>query len=274
MRRLAQRVKELTRSQWLLRQSFLRKCARVRGLSERLKENAARGDARAIIEDVIECERSGKFKQKRALLHFVRDMLHSLRLSGVARQARGMRWHKSSKRIFAVLRKFGGARTQRFLHETLQAPHHRTVEREWAKDKMHFKPGANKEIFERIGLFYRDAKARLGITGIVLYEVSEDETTVPGASEYNQYCDSIVGFCGRKGPNHECDDCLGDDSPHCIVIGEGDDAYDIIERSWSENQLAGYLRCALNQLECTDVPTLSNALNPHTERVLLESAGS
>jgi len=84
MRRLAQRVKELTRSQWLLRQLFLRKCARVRGLSERLKENAARGDARAIIEDVIECERSGKFKQKRALLHFVRDMLHSLRLSAAA----------------------------------------------------------------------------------------------------------------------------------------------------------------------------------------------
>ena len=116
------RRKELTRSQWLLKQAFLRKCARVRTLAERLKENAARGDAKAIIEDVIECERSGKFRQKQALLRFVKDIIHSLRLSTVERQSRGMRWHKSSKRIFAVLRKFGGARTHRFLHETLQAP--------------------------------------------------------------------------------------------------------------------------------------------------------
>ena len=53
---------------------------------------------------------------------------------------------------------------------------------------------------------YAKIKAEKGITEKVGYELQKDESTVPGASEYNQRLDSIVGFCGRKGAGHECDD--------------------------------------------------------------------
>ena len=230
------KIDKLKRAFWLLRQSFLRKCTRVRQMVGRLKENATRGNVKALVDDLIYCERQGKFAQRQPLFNFIRDLIHCLRLSSVQRQSRQMRWSKSTKRIFGVLRKFGGARTHRFLHETLQAPDIRTVEREWARDKMRFTPGVHRELFEKVGLFYRDAKKMRGISGKVLYELSEDETTVPGASQYNQHLDSIVGFCGKRGPTHMCDECCS------VVIGDKDDAYEIIEGAWRDYQLAGYLR--------------------------------
>ena len=230
------KIDKLKRAFWLLRQSFLRKCTRVRQMVGRLEENATRGNVKALVDDLIYCERQGKFAQRQPLFNFIRDLIHCLRLSSVQRQSRQMRWSKSTKRIFGVLRKFGGARTHRFLHETLQAPDIRTVEREWARDKMRFTPGVHRELFEKVGLFYRDAKKMRGISGKVLYELSEDETTVPGASQYNQHLDSIVGFCGKRGPTHMCDECCS------VVIGDKDDAYEIIEGAWRDYQLAGYLR--------------------------------
>ena len=71
------------------------------------------------------------------------------------------------------------------------------------------------------------------------YEVQKDESTVPGASTYNQRLDSIVGYCGKKGDGHECDDEC------CIVIGDGDDAFKIIRDAHETQQLAGYLALAV-----------------------------
>ena len=49
-------------------------------------------------------------------------MLHALKLRDGpdGKRSRNMRWHASSKRIFAVLRKYGGPKTVRFMHETLE----------------------------------------------------------------------------------------------------------------------------------------------------------
>ena len=71
-------------------------------------------------------------------------------------------------------------------------------------EQVHFKPGPNPAIFEAIGNIYGNVKEKVGIKGPVYYELSEDETTVPGASQYNERLDSIVGFCGHRGPNHRC----------------------------------------------------------------------
>jgi hypothetical protein len=70
----------------------------------------------------------------------------------------------------------------------------------------------------------------------VAYELQEDETTVPGASEYNHRLDSLVGFCGDRGDGHQCSE------NGSIIIGDGDDAYEIIIANHHTQQLAGYLR--------------------------------
>ena len=100
-----------------------RKCSRVTNLLGRLKASAVEGDARAMIEDIIAIHRTGKFQQRVALFHFLRDLVHSLRLRDGAqgKRSKGMRWHTSTKRIFATLRTYGGPKTTRFLHETLEA---------------------------------------------------------------------------------------------------------------------------------------------------------
>ena len=253
MRALAAKVRELKSAVWLMRANYLRKCARVRKLEERLDEFASRGDVKALISDVISIERAGKWKERPALFEFIRDLVRSYKLRDGAegKHSKGMRWHTASKRIFCVLRKYGGPRTLRFLHETLETPAESTVKREWRKDKVHFCPGAQPSIFEAVGKVYAAIKQQLGIVGPVFYELSEDETTVPGASQYNQRLDSIVGFCGRKGPGHTCD------AKHCIVIGTGDDAYKIIENAWATQQLAGYLRLMVVNPLHDKLPSLS-----------------
>lgn len=64
---------------WLMRQSYLRKAARVRQLKERLNEQTLRGDVKALVADIIAIDKAGKFKQRQTLLHFLRDLVHSLR---------------------------------------------------------------------------------------------------------------------------------------------------------------------------------------------------
>ena len=218
MRALAAKVHQLRWAVWRLRAAYLSKCTRVRKLQERLDEFAGRGDVKAIISDIVKVERAGKWQQRPALFSFIRDLIHafSLRDGAEGKRSANMRWATSSKRIFAVMRKYGGPRTTRFWHETLEAPHDRVIRREWLKEKVHFDPTRPEAVFEFVGRIYASLKTRLGIKGPVLYELSEDETTVPGASQYNERLDSIVGFCGERGPNHCCDPSLS------IVIGDGD----------------------------------------------------
>ena len=55
---------------------------------------------------------------------------------------------------------------------------------------------------------------------------------MPGASEYNQRLDSLVGTCGDAGPCHECN------VEASIVVGDGDDANQKILDAHRTQQLA------------------------------------
>ena len=265
MRALRAKVLQLNSTVFLLQQSYSRKCRRVQTLLQRLKGFAVEGDAKGMINDIIAIERSGKFEQRVALLNFVRDMLHALKLRDGAhgKRSRNMRWHTSSKRIFAVLRKYGGPKTTRFMHETLEACDDKTTRTEWRRTKMHFDPGEVEVVVKRVGELYGALKKAKGIDGPVMYERSEDDTTVPGASEFNQRLDSLIGFCGplaRDGQPHVC-------NPHCsIVIGEGDDAYSIIEDAHTNYQLAGYLRVVVVNPLHEELPRLTIVVHAHCNR--------
>ena len=90
-----------------------------------------RGDAKLLIENIIACEKAGKFKQRATLYNFISDMVRSLKNRTDERGAhsRANRWHESSKRVFGALQEMGGPKVLRFLHETLEAPHEGTVRR-------------------------------------------------------------------------------------------------------------------------------------------------
>ena len=239
LRALVAQNRELKRRMWLLQQNYLRKAARVRSLLGRLKETAVRGDTKALVDDIVRIEAAGKWAQRATLFNFLKDLVGSLAKREDARgvHSRGMRWHASTKRVFATLLVQGGPKVLRFMHETLETPALSTVRKALRETKLHYKPGVSEELGAAIGEIYAKAKAAKGITEPIPYELQEDETTVPGASKYNQRLDSIVGTCGHKGPNHTCCDDGGS-----RVIGSGDDAYKIIEEHFETQQLAGYLR--------------------------------
>ena len=85
-----------------------------------------------------------------------------------------MRWHETSKRIFAVLLKQGGPKTWRFLHETLEAPAQSTVRALFRKDKVHYEAGVSDGVFEAVGRVYERMKAAAGIAEPVVYELQAD----------------------------------------------------------------------------------------------------
>ena len=176
--------------------------------------------------------------------------VHRLRDGDRGKHSRNMRWHESSKAIFAVLLKQGGPKTWRFLHETLEAPAESTVRAQFRKDKVHYETGVSDRLFEAVGKLYERAKAAANITEPVAYEIQADETTVPGASEYNQRLDSLVGTCGNKGEFHQCD------VDASVVIGEGDDAYEKILQAHRTQQLAGYLSIAIIVPLCKKLPSI------------------
>ena len=135
---------------------------------------------------------SGKLTQRKDLLNFIRDLVHSLKLRDGARgtHSKNMRWHESTKRIFDVIRKLGGPKTLRFINETLESPHERTVVRHWQQNKIDYTLGPDDvgwtRTWKEVAAIYEKMKADLTIQGPVLYELSEDETTVPTASQYNE----------------------------------------------------------------------------------------
>lgn len=120
----------------------------------------------------------GKLSQRKELLNFVRDLVKSLKLRDSARGARSknMRWHESTKRIFDVIMKLGGPKTLRFMHETLETPHERSVQRHWQKHKLDYTLGRGdadaswERIFREVGDIYQRMKTQLKIEGPVLYE--------------------------------------------------------------------------------------------------------
>jgi len=99
--------------------------SRVRSLTERVMESAARGDAGLLVADILELERDGTWQERKVLFNFVCDMVGSVALTDSETGERSMRtrWHPSTKRVFSVLQLMGGPKLNSFLHETLGATH-------------------------------------------------------------------------------------------------------------------------------------------------------
>ena len=96
----------------LARCALARSQKQVRSMRERMEASIISGDLRTFAADVRFCVDNGKFEGREPLLSFIKDVVHDLRLqSDEGKHSRGMRWHESTKRLLAVLKKFGGPRS-------------------------------------------------------------------------------------------------------------------------------------------------------------------
>ena len=153
MRSLAARVRLLRQQLFTLGVKYQYKCRRVRSLTERLSELTVRGDTKVLIDNIIACEKAGKFKARATLYNFIADLVRSLKLRADERGAnsRANRWHESSMRVYATLKEMGGPKVIRFLHETLESPSESTVRGQLRRDKINYEPGVKRDHFAAIG---------------------------------------------------------------------------------------------------------------------------
>ena len=80
--------------------------------------------------------------------------------------------------------------------------------------------GGYKQNIKTIAKLYKNAKDMMSLSTIpVLYIKAEDETAIIPRPEYKSDTDKVWGFCGRKGPDHICEESL------IVNVGDDDGAY-------------------------------------------------
>ena len=92
----------------------------------------------------------------------------------------------------------------------------------------------NDKYFEYLANVYTNIKSSKGIVGPVLVETAGDETVTISKVQWDLKSDECWGFCGKKGPSHECDPAF------VHVIGDEDDAYNRLQGAFKDNKIAGY----------------------------------
>ena len=111
-----------------VRRELTRSRASVITLERRLEERALTGDLASIAVDLQYLQTKDKLNGKAVAIKFVKDLVHQMRLG---KSSRNMRWAESSKRLMAVLKKWGGPRSLRLLRENVGGASDRTVGRTW-----------------------------------------------------------------------------------------------------------------------------------------------
>jgi hypothetical protein len=165
------------------------------------------------------------------LLNFIKDIVHATRLEkqdGTA--SKQMRWHESSKRMLAALKKFGGPRSFRLIRLNFAAPSDRTAGRCWNRDLFRYPIGLPievpvgktvspaDEVFAHLAELLKPKMALLQLKeGEKLpCQFSQDETPITSELTLSQHRDSVLGSCGWQGAEHVCCDhfhvVLGDDA--------------------------------------------------------------
>jgi hypothetical protein len=150
----------------------------------------------------------GCFEEKEPLLNFVTDMAKNL-ITIQTHEGRkdGKRFHTSTKLLFETLWKFGGPLSHNFLSENLVGPSLNTSKFLYRKDSFRYADRIDPSVSPHLLSIFVEKKEELGISGLIPFEASEDETKCISLAAWNRVTDEIEGFCGPKGDDanpHKC----------------------------------------------------------------------
>ncbi|MCO5594341.1 hypothetical protein L7F22_048371 [Adiantum nelumboides] len=81
-----------------------------------------------------------------------------------------------------------------------------------------------------------DAKSKHRITSLVPIIIVEDETTIKRRIRWNAKDNTLIGFCGIKGEQHQCS------SKNTIIVGEESQGYDKIVDAFQNHVVGSYAR--------------------------------
>jgi hypothetical protein len=118
-----------------------------RSLIERLEERALTGDLAGLAADLQYCQANDKLNGRAVMVSFITDIVKSWRLGA---GSKGMRWHESSKRLFAVLTKFGGPRSVRLLRANVGGVGESTIARCWSANLYRYPLGEDESVVRHV----------------------------------------------------------------------------------------------------------------------------
>ena len=192
----ARELREMKRKQFLLIASLAAQRARALSWRHRAREGAGRGDVRRVTDELTKADADGKFTGKKALWNFLTDLIHCAAAEPRKDGSRAaVRYHGTTHKFFAMLRKLGGPRTQRFITANFGGPDEQTTRRFFCERKHDFMPGFShvSEQATYLESVYKQKMAQLQISHNVVCEHSEDETNILQEARWNARRDGIAG---------------------------------------------------------------------------------
>lgn len=192
----AQELRSLKKQQFFLVSKLAASQASRMSWKARCRNAAGRGDVRRVTDELTKAYEDGKFEGKTALWNFLSDLIHCAASEPDKNGRRAtIRYHGSTHRFFAVLRKLGGPRTQRFITANFGRGDEQTSQRFWSVRKHRYMPGFSHadETATYLEQVYAVKKKELGITHPVLCELSEDETNPIEEARWNAGRNAVVG---------------------------------------------------------------------------------
>ena len=249
-----QKEKRLNESKvFFLKNENLRMRLQVRSQQEKLKEFAQRGSLKAVCFHLNKAANEGKLKDKTVLTSFLETVGHNLHVS-----SHGKRYQSSLQMFYEVILLWGGPRIANFVAMNMFGPEIHTIFR-WRKE--HTKPlilGLSEQNFIVMQEIYLNTmKNDLPRVPVL---IAEDETAVEGKIEYDQAKDAMLGFCGRQGIDHQCEDNVE------IVVGDGEHGYQQIVDAFQTYKIGTQARVMIINPLHPDMPKLPILMHPTCNR--------
>ena len=104
-----------------------------------------------------------------------------------------MRWSKYTSHIIQLMMKLGGARTIRMFRANVAAPHLRTLQRGFAKDRYDYKLGLDEVLMAFLSSLYASMMKKRNIVGPVPAELATDETAIVSQYSFSTAHHAVVG---------------------------------------------------------------------------------
>ncbi|GAQ92670.1 hypothetical protein KFL_010890010, partial [Klebsormidium nitens] len=214
LREFQKRCHSLRQEAFYLNSSLTRLRKSVVSVSGKVEEALHSGDPSQLAEMVRRACDLGAFSGRTQLYNFLLDLAKNLvSVTKHDGDARGKRYHKSTVLMFETLARFGGPLAHNFASLNLLGPVLNTSLAQYRKEAFHFPPVLCELPFEQAAKVLSAHKQRLGISGHVPIECSEDETASIRLATWHRASDTIVGFCGELPAGSGVHSCSFDCQP-------------------------------------------------------------
>ena len=225
-----------------------------RTAKESIEDGMRRGDTSQMLRDIKWLSENGGFEEQRVLLNFLCDEVKMARRKQEGKDARGNRWHETTHRLFDIIRLQAGPRINALLRANLGAASDSVTSRHCKRGAVVFEvQSVSDGNIQRALDMYTNQLQELGIDEdeVILFEWSEDETGVIPQIDMLPGHDELVGTCGLKCEQHQCD------MEYRVVVGNEDNSYDKIVNTFCKCTVATYARVIMINPLRDDLPALA-----------------